>query len=54
MLQCSSLNGVIERQFSGRRTNENDQELWYPNDTSMNRVKVISGASFDFGKKIAS
>jgi len=54
ILQCSSLNGIIERQYAGRRTNENDQQLWFPNDTGMSRVKVIAGASFDFGKKIAS
>ena len=54
ILQCSSLNGIIERQYSGRRTNEKDQALWYPADTGMSRVKVIAGASFDFGKKIAS
>lgn len=54
VLQCSSLNGIIERQYSGRRTNENDQQLWYPDDIGMSRVKVIANASFDFGKKIES
>jgi hypothetical protein len=54
ILQCSSLNGIIERQYTGRRTNDADQQLWFANDTGMNRVKSIAGANFDFGKKIAS
>lgn len=50
-LQCSNLLALIERQYSGRRTNEKDQKLWYPTDTGMDRVKVLADSSFDFGKK---
>jgi len=50
-LQCSNVLAIIERQYSGRRTNEKDQKLWYPTDTSMDRVKILADSSFDFGKK---
>jgi hypothetical protein len=50
-LQCSNLLALLERQYSGRRTNEKDQKLWYPTDTGMDRVKVLADSSFDFGKK---
>lgn len=49
-LQCSNLLGIIERQFTGRRTNEKDQKLWYPTDTAMDRVKILSDSSFQFGQ----
>jgi len=50
-LQCSNILALLERQYSGRRTNEKDQKLWYPTDTGMDRVKVLADSSFDFGKK---
>jgi len=49
-LQCSNINAIIEKRVSGRRTNDNDQRRRYGNDSSMDRVKVISGKAFDFGK----
>lgn len=49
-LQCSNINAIIERQYSGRRTNPVDQERWYPGDTGMYRVKLLSDTQFDFGK----
>lgn len=52
ILQCSNLLAVIERQYSGRRTNPKDQKAWFPTDTSMDRISVLSGSSFDFGKKV--
>lgn len=45
-LQCSNLNGIIERRISGRRTNEAD----FGSDTGMQNVVKISNRSFDFGK----
>lgn len=50
-LQCSNINAIIERQYSGRRTNPGDQEKWFPNDTGMYRVKLLADTQFDFGKK---
>jgi hypothetical protein len=52
-LQCSNINAIIEKQFSGRRTNDGDQKRWYPGDTGMYRVKLLADTQFDFGKKYA-
>lgn len=49
-LQCSNINAIMERQYTGRRTNPVDQERWYPGDTGMYRVKLLSDTQFDFGK----
>lgn len=49
-VQCSNINAVIEKQFSGRRTNDGDQQYWFPGDTGMSRVKSLVDAQFDFGK----
>lgn len=49
-VQCSSIHAIIERQYTGRRTNDSDQKFWYPSDTGMYRVKIISDGSFDFGR----
>ena len=49
-IQCSSLHAIMEKQFTGRRTNDADQQSWYPGDTGMGRVKSLSDVSFDFGK----
>lgn len=49
-IQCSSVHSIMEKQFSGRRTNDQDQKYWYPTDTGMYRVKIISDGNFDFGK----
>ena len=49
-LQCSNINAVIEKRLGGRRTNAEEQRRRYPTDTSMDRVRVISGKAFDFGK----
>lgn len=53
-IQCSSIHSIMERQYSGRRTNDQDQKYWYPTDTGMYRVKIISDGSFDFGKPYAN
>lgn len=50
-LQCSSVLAILERQYTGRRTNEKDQKTFYPTDTGFDRVKVLADSSFDFGKK---
>jgi hypothetical protein len=57
-LQCSNILAIIERQFTGRRTNEKDQKIAILNngtinstDTSFDRIKRLADSSFDFGKK---
>jgi hypothetical protein len=49
-LQCSSTLAILEKKFSGRRTNEADQQFWYPTDTGMYRIKALADSQFDFGK----
>jgi hypothetical protein len=51
-LQCSNINAIIEKQYSGRRTNVGDQDKFFPGDTGMYRVKLLADTQFDFGKKI--
>jgi hypothetical protein len=50
VLNLTNVLGILERRISGRRTNETDQKFFYPGDTSMDRVVLISNTAFDFGK----
>ena len=55
---ASSIMGVLENKVSGRRTNQEDYQIYWPelnnvnyaSDPSMNRVEVLFNSSFDFGK----
>lgn len=49
-IQCSNIHAIMEKQYSGRRTNDADQQYWFPGDTGMYRVKTLSDSQFDFGK----
>lgn len=61
VVQASSIMGVLENLFAGRRTNQQDYQRNYAperyftaaitTDPSMNKVAVLHNASFDFGKK---
>ena len=48
-IACSSMRRVLENRLSGVKTNQNNWQFIYPNDTSMNRVSEISNTFFDFG-----
>jgi hypothetical protein len=48
-ISCSSMRRVLENRLSGVKTNQNNWQFIYPNDTSMNRVSEISNTYFDFG-----
>ena len=50
VIQCSSINAILERKVAGRRTNSVDQKSFFPGDTGMDRVLAISNTAFDFGK----
>jgi len=52
LIQCSSINAILEKMITGRRTSSADQKSLYPTDTGMDRVVVISQTSFDFGKAV--
>jgi hypothetical protein len=53
---ASSIMGVLENKISGRRTNQQDYQIVWPelanssSDPSMNRVEALFNSSFDFGK----
>lgn len=51
---CSSMRLVLQNRVAGMRTNTTNWQIVYPNDTSMDRVQVITGLYFDFGKPPAS
>ena len=48
-ISCSSMRRILENRLSGVKTNQNNWQFIYPNDTSMNRVAEISNQYFDFG-----
>lgn len=54
---ASSIMGVLENKVSGRRTNQDDYQIVWPelgnssSDKSMDRVDTLFNQSFDFGKK---
>lgn len=49
-ISCSSVHAIMEKKYTGRRTNDQDQNLFFPGDTGMSRVKSLADASFDFGR----
>jgi hypothetical protein len=49
MLECSSSVGILSQKVSGRKTNPQSQNRFYPNDTSMDRVPTLKGTKFNFG-----
>lgn len=54
VINVSSVHAVLERRIAGQRTNSTDRNLFFPGDTSMDRVIAISNTSFDFGKPYQS
>jgi len=48
-ISCSSMRRILENRLSGVKTNQNNWQFIYPNDTSMSRVSEISNTFFDFG-----
>jgi len=49
ILTCASTLAVLSKQESGRRTNQADQNYWFPGDNAMNRVASLTDAVWDFG-----
>ena len=49
MLECASSVGLLSQKISGRKTNPQSQNTFYPNDTSMDRVPTLKGTKFNFG-----
>ena len=44
-LTCSSFLSVLQNKVAGRRTNQADEDFWFPGDNAMNRVAVIAEES---------
>lgn len=53
-ITCSSMRLILESRRAGLKTNEQSWKVFYPNDTSMDRVAVIASTYFDFGKEPTS
>lgn len=53
-IQCSSVHAILERKYSGRRTNNQDQTFFFPGDTGFFLVKDLADSQFDFGKPPAA
>ena len=49
-IQCSNIHAIMEKKYSGRRTNDTDEQVLYPGDTGMSYVKSLADTQFDFGK----
>lgn len=48
-LSCASFRTILENRVGGVRTTPKIWQVYYPADTSMNRVPTIAGSYFDFG-----
>ncbi len=48
-ISCSSMRRILENRLSGIKTNQKSWQVFYPGDTSMNRVVEIANTYFDFG-----
>ena len=48
-ISCASFRLILENRISGIKTNPISWKIFYPTDTSMNRVPVIMAQYFDFG-----
>jgi len=53
-LSCASFRTILENRVGGVRTTPKIWQVYYPADTSMNRVPTIAGSYFDFGGEVTS
>jgi len=51
VVTSASMRTVLENRSAGMKTNEQAWKVFYPNDTSMDRVAIIASTYFDFGKR---
>jgi hypothetical protein len=49
-LACTSMRKILDARLAGMKTNKASWQFYYPSDVSMDRVTVVSGTYFDFGK----
>tara|TARA_R110001606_G_scaffold177360_1_gene323831 strand:+ start:96 stop:764 length:669 start_codon:yes stop_codon:yes gene_type:complete len=53
-ITCASINTILENRISGQRTSLQDREKFYTGDLTFNRVSVLNGVAFDFGREYSS
>lgn len=51
LLECTSSVILLQNKIAGRKTNQQSQQQFYPDDLSMNRVTTIQDTDFVFGYK---
>jgi hypothetical protein len=51
-LSCSSLVDMLNTKITGRRTNQESLNQFYPSDSSFNRITNLVGRPFDFGAPV--
>jgi len=51
-LSCSSLVDMLNTKITGRRTNQESMNQFYPSDSSFNRITNLVGRPFDFGAPV--
>lgn len=50
-ISVASINTILENRINGQRTAPGDRERLFPGDNTMDRVPVINGTTFDFGRE---
>ena len=50
IISSASMRIVLDSRQAGMKTNPQAWKVFYPNDTSMDRVPIIASTFFDFGK----
>jgi len=49
LLECASTVDLLSQKISGRKTNPESQNRYFPNDTAFDRVPTLKGTKFNFG-----
>lgn len=52
VLDCASRVDVLQNKIAGRRTNPQDQKIFFPSDLAMDRVPSLMKSIIDFGSPI--
>ena len=50
-ISIASINTLLENRVNGQRTNPQDREKYFPGDNTFDRVPILNGTSFDFGRE---
>jgi len=50
-ISVASINTLLENRVNGQRTNPQDRNKYFPGDQTFDRVPIINGTAFDFGRE---